>query len=48
MQKRFQAINKGKYKNAKFNQFLNCCTHNKNKIKGFPHQKNINECNKEN
>ena len=29
-------INKGKYKNTKFNQFLNYCTHNKNEIKGSP------------
>ena len=28
--KRFQAVNKGKYKNTKSNQFLNYCTHNKN------------------
>ena len=34
--KHLQAINKGKYKNTKFNQFLNYCTHNKNEIKGYP------------
>ena len=31
--KLFQAINKGKFKNLKFNQFLNYCTHNENEIK---------------
>ena len=36
MQKLFQVINKGKYKNTKFNQFLNYCSHNKNEIKVFP------------
>ena len=28
-----KVINKGKYKNTKFNLFLNYCTHNKNEIK---------------
>ena len=36
MWKLFEASNKRKYKNTKFNQFLNYCTHNKNEIKGSP------------
>ena len=34
--KTFSAINKGKYKDTKFNQFLNYCTHNKNEIEECP------------
>ena len=39
MQKLFQAINSGKYKYTKFNQFLNYLTHNKSEIKRSPPQK---------